>query len=259
MPRPFSELSFNKCALCLCVSVAFFLVACKPSQSAPGSPTPAPAGPIVRVLMLTATVGFRHDSIATARGVLPALGTANRFNVTATEDLSIFTPANLANYDVVMFAMTSGELPLGADQKSALLDFVTRGGGFIGFHSATDTLYEWPDYDRLIGAHLIDHPWTQTARVLVEDAAHPAAGARDSFSIEEEFYVFRSNPRGRVQVLMRLDPASVGTTGDYPLVWAQPFGSGRSYYNALGHFPSTWRDARFHAQVVAAIKWTAGQ
>jgi uncharacterized protein len=209
--------------------------------------------------MLTATAGFRHDSITTARDVLPALGAANRFDVTATEDLSNFTAANLANYDVVMFAMTSGELPLATGQKAALLEFVSGGKGFIGFHSATDTLYEWTDYDRLVGAHLVDHPWTQSARVIVEDAAHPAAGVRDSFSIEEEFYVFRSNPRGRVQVLMRLDPVSVGASGDYPLVWAQSFGSGRSYYNALGHFPSTWRDTRFHAQIVAAIKWAAGR
>ena len=58
---------------------------------------------------------------------------------------------------------------------------------------------------------------------------------------------------------MRLDAASVGASGDYPLVWAQTFGSGRAYYNALGHFPATWRDSRFQAQLVAAIRWTAGK
>ena len=54
----------------------------------------------------------------------------------------------------------------------------------------------------------------------------------------EEFYTFRDNPRPRVQVLLRLDAASVGAAGDYPLAWAQSFGSGRTYYNALGHFDS---------------------
>ena len=37
----------------------------------------------------------------------------------------------------------------------------------------------------------------------------------------EEFYTFRENPRPRVQVLVRLDAASVGSTGDYPIAWAQ--------------------------------------
>ena len=73
----------------------------------------------------------------------------------------------------------------------------------------------------------------------------------------EEFYTFRENPRPRVQVLVRLDAASVGSTGDYPIAWAQSFGSGRAYYNALGHFPETWRDPRFRRQMIGAIRWAA--
>ena len=88
--------------------------------------------------------------------------------------------------------------------------------GFIGTHSATDTLYEWPDYGRLVGAYFKEHPWTQQGRVIVENGSHPAAGVRDPFTLEEEFYTFRENPRGRVQVLMALDAASVGASGDYP-------------------------------------------
>jgi type 1 glutamine amidotransferase len=52
-----------------------------------------------------------------------------------------------------------------------------------------------------------------------------------------------------VQVLLHLDAASVGSTGDYPLAWAQSFGAGRSYYNALGHFSETWNDNRFQRQL----------
>jgi type 1 glutamine amidotransferase len=205
--------------------------------------------------MLTATAGFRHDAIDTARDVMNRLG----FTVTATEELSRFTTAGLSDVDVVMFALTSGELPFTPAQRSALIDAVNGGKGFVGIHSATDTLYEFSDYGRLVGAYFKEHPWTQQARVLVEDASHPATGVRDPFTLEEEFYTFRDNPRGRVQVLLRLDPASVNTTGDYPLAWAQSFGSGRSYYNALGHFPATWRDSRFQSQLVAAIRWVAGR
>lgn len=203
--------------------------------------------------MLTATAGFRHDAIATAREVMNTLG----FAVTATEDLGRFTTAGLADIEVIMFALTSGELPFTPAQRSALIDAVNGGKGFVGIHSATDTLYEFPEYGRLVGAYFKEHPWTQQARVLVEDPSHPAAGIRDSFSLEEEFYTFRENPRGRVQVLLRLDAASVNTSGDYPLAWAQSFGAGRSYYNALGHFPATWRDSRFQGQLTAAIRWVA--
>jgi type 1 glutamine amidotransferase len=220
---------------------------------------PTASTPPIRALVFSATAGFRHDSIATAREVMASIGPANSITPTATEDLSAFTASNLANYDVVMFAMTSGELPFTAEHKNAILAFVNNGKGFVGVHSATDTLREWADYGLLVGAYVVDHPWTQPARVIVEDATHPATGIRDSFQLEEEFYVFGSNPRGRVHVLLRLDAASVGTSGDFPLAWAQSFGSGRAYYNALGHFPSTWRDARFQSQMIAAIKWAAGR
>lgn len=227
-----------------------------PSQT-PATPSPQP-GP-VRVLMLTATTGFRHDSIATARQALTSLATSTgAFVVTPTEDISLITASNLANYDVLFFALTSGELPFSADQKAAILAFVSRGGGFLGAHSATDTLYDWSDYDTLIGAHFKEHPWTQRATVTVEDRSHPATSMLGGqFSIEEEFYAFRENPRPRVQVLLRLDVSSVGATGDFPLAWTRSHESGRVYYNALGHFPATWNNPLFQQQITAAIRWTA--
>ena len=113
-----------------------------PAPSA-STTTSTPAAPPIRVLMLTATAGFRHDSIPTARTVVSNLAAARgEFTVTATENLDDISVARLALTDVLMFALTSGELPLDARQKSAILDFVNAGGGFVGVHSATDTLYE---------------------------------------------------------------------------------------------------------------------
>jgi type 1 glutamine amidotransferase len=206
--------------------------------------------------MVTATAGFRHDSIATARQVMANLAAGGEFSLTVTEDLSTVTAAALAASDVLFFALTTGELAFTPDQKTAILSFVSDGGGFLGVHSATDTLYGWPEYGRLVGAYLEEHPWIQPATVVVEDSSHPAsAGLGDRFTIREEFYTFRENPRPRVQVLLRLDAASVGSEGDYPLAWAQPFGRGRAYYNALGHFSETWQDPRFQRQLLGAIRW----
>ena len=185
---------------------------------------------------------------------------SGEFTVTSTEDVSAVNPATLADSDVLFFALTSGELAFTADQKAAILAFISRGGGLLGAHSATDTLYGWPEYGALIGAYFREHPWTQQATVIVEDGVHPAAsGLGDRFAIQEEFYTFRENPRGRVQVLLRLDAASVGASGDYPLAWVQSYGNGRVYYNALGHFASTWTDPRFQRQITGAIRWAAGR
>jgi type 1 glutamine amidotransferase len=213
----------------------------------------------VRVLMLTATAGFRHDSITTARDVMASLAAAGgEFTVTATENLSSITSSTLAGYDVLFFALTSGELAFTPDQKAAIVGFVSGGKGFLGVHSASDTLYDWPDYGRLVGAYFKEHPWTQQATVVVEDSSHPSTtGLGERFGLLEEFYTFRENPRPRVQVLLRLDSASVGAAGDYPLAWVQEYGTGRAYYNALGHFSETWRDQRFQRQIAGAVRWAA--
>jgi type 1 glutamine amidotransferase len=229
------------------------LSACRSSKTL----TPGQNDTPVRMLMLTATAGFRHDSINTARQVMPALASSSgRFTVTMTEDLAAISSANLAGYDVVFFALTSGELAFTDEQKAALLTFVSTGGGFLGVHSATDTLYNWPEYGQLVGAYFKEHPWTRDATVIVEDRTHPSTTSLPAtLSLMEEYYTFRDNPRPNVQVLLRLDAASVGASGDYPLAWARAHGSGRAYYNALGHFASTWNDTRFQQQLLGAITW----
>ncbi len=225
-------------------------------QPTPNEPSP-PAAP-VRVLMLTATAGFRHDSIDTAVQVMNSMAGSGDLAVTVIDDVSGIDATRLAGHDVLFFALTTGELPLTAGQKMAIVNFVSGGGGFLGVHSATDTLYDWPEYGSLVGARFNGHPWTQPATVVVENQQHPAtAGLGASFVVNEEFYVFQDNPRPRVEVLLRLDAASVGTTGDFPLAWAQTVGTGRSYYNALGHFPATWQDTRFQSQIRGAIRWLA--
>lgn len=243
--------------------LALIFAACSSSQ--PTNPAPPPGGipPVsrIRVLMVTATAGFRHDSIPVARETMTAIGALSTdFIVTPTEDLGMLSAATLTNFDVVFFALTTGELPLTTDQRAALLSFVQGGKGFMGAHSATDTLYDWPEYEALVGARFKEHPWTTVATVIVEDGSHPAsAGLGASFSLTEEFYTFRDNPRPRVQVLLRLDAASVGASGDYPLAWADTLGAGRVYYNALGHFNETWRDQRFQRQLAGAIRWLGGR
>ena len=156
--------------------------------------------------------------------------------------------------------MRADSVDFTAVASAALVNFVAGGRGFIGVHSATDSLYSWPEYGRLIGAYFKEHPWTQQADVVVETQAHPATSRLGTrFSIREEFYTFQQNPRERVQVLLRLDAASVGAAGDYPLAWAHSFGAGRVYYNALGHFSETWADQRFVQQLSGAIRWAAGR
>ena len=97
-----------------------------------GTPNP-PATPI-RVLVLTATAGFRHDSIPTAIQALLQIGIQNpgEFVFTQTENLADISADRLASTHVIFFALTTGELAFTDAQKAAIVNFVEQGGGFIG-------------------------------------------------------------------------------------------------------------------------------
>jgi type 1 glutamine amidotransferase len=214
--------------------------------------------------VVSATAGFAHDSIPVAREVIDRLGReGGGFETTHLPDtasLSRLTAGALAAHQAVFFLNTSGELPLDRDQRQALLGYVSGGGGFLGAHAASDTLYAWPEYGDLVGAYFREHPWTQPVTVAVADESHPLTeGLGAAFALTEEVYTFRTSPRAPARVLLRLDPASVGTSGDFPLSWCAPYGAGRSFYTALGHFDAVWRDARVRRHLLAAIRWATGQ
>jgi uncharacterized protein len=206
------------------------------------------------ILYVTHSAGFRHDCLPLSQQVLRDVGTrSGKFQVTATEDLSQLS--DLTRYSAVVF-FTSGELALTAAQKQGLLDFIRNGGGFAAMHSATDTLYTWPEYGDLIGGRFDGHPWTEEVRIDIEDPEHPAVRhLAPSFAITDEIYVFRDFSRDRVRVLMTLDNAG----GDYPLAWVRNYGKGRVFYTALGHFDSTWQDARFQRMLEEGLAWVTGQ
>lgn len=216
-----------------------------------------------RVLLVTATAGYYHASIPTARRVLAEVARRDRDLAVETvlEDVAALprlTPALLAAHDVLCFASTSGELPLDAAQKGSILEFVADGKGFVGIHGASATLYEWPEYGDMLGAVFLKHPWKQPGTVIVEDRDHPSTRhLPPSFKVEDEFYTFRNNPRDGVHVLLRADAASLATDGDLPLAWTKAHGEGRVYYNALGHFDAGWEDADFQQQLRGGLRWAA--
>src|ERR1051326_8537180 len=127
-----------------------------------------------RVLYVTATYGYRHaDAIDASVEVFQQLAAeSGALEIVHTEDVSLINAASLRNFDAVYF-FTSGELPLTDSQKADLLDFIRSGKGFGGSHSATDTLYTWPEYGDLIGGIFDGHPWAQAAAVDVEDPENP--------------------------------------------------------------------------------------
>jgi type 1 glutamine amidotransferase len=212
---------------------------------------------VPRLLVYTRTADYRHDSIPAA---IAAVGALDAYEADATEDPAALE-APLDGYAAVVFLSTSGEVLTPAG-RARLAAYVESGGGFVGVHAAACTEYDWPYYRELLGARFDRHPPYQPGRAIVEDRAHPATRHLPPvWDFTDEWYDFRTNPRGAVRVLARADESSYtggGMGDDHPLIWCRDQGEGRVFYTALGHASEAYEDREFLAHLRGGIGWAAG-
>jgi type 1 glutamine amidotransferase len=251
------------CFLCQCrdetppaaVRDAAIHVTVQPREAEPAQPAP------LRVVVFSKTQGFRHDTIEPGQRALADIAKRHGAEITFTEDAAQLIEG-LSHSDVVLFLMTTGDV-LSDEQQPQLERYVRDGGGFVGVHSAADTEYDWPFYGELVGARFDSHPAVQSARVLREASDPPAVAFLPAvWQRADEWYNFRANPRGAVDVLLTLDEASYegGTMGaDHPIAWSHTVGRGRALYTALGHTQESWQEPLFVQHLEHSLLWAAGR
>jgi type 1 glutamine amidotransferase len=233
----------------LAIAIAFLLV------GACGSNTQAPeAKPRFRALVFTKTTGFRHDSIPNGVKAVERLGRRHGFTVDVTADAGRFTSRALARYEVVVFLSTTGTPIARSSQQRAFERYIRRGGGYVGVHAASDTRGRWPWYEQLVGARFKRHdPGVTERAVRIEDRGTAATrGLPSTWERTDEWYEFRTNPRGQVRVLASLDESR-------PLAWCHAYDGGRSVYTAMGHTRGSFTEARFLAHLHGSIAMAAGR
>lgn len=245
----------------VCTLFALSLVGCSAQAGSPQA-TATPGRSALHVLVFSKTTGFRHASIGDGIIALRQLASEHHASLDASEDAAVFTTANLARYQVVVFLSTTGTI-LDAGQKAAFVSYIHAGGGYVGIHSASDTEHQWPWYGQLVGAFFKSHPQIAPATVHVEDRCHPSTSMLPSaWSRTDEWYNFATNPRLQVHVLLTVDESSYrgGSMGrDHPIAWYHSFEGGRAWYTAMGHTSASFSESLFLAHLWGGITYAAGQ
>lgn len=231
------------------------------SEPAPKIPSPLLKMDTDLVLVFTKTNGYRHKSIEKGVATIKALGLQNKFVVSHTEDSLAFNDDNLKKYDLVIFLSTTQDV-LGSAQEDAFEKYIQGGGSFLGVHAAADTEYEWPWYNKLVGAYFKSHPKQQEAKIDVMDKSHPATAHLDNVWMHfDEWYNYKSiNPD--LNVLMKLDEDSYegGENGDnHPIAWYHEFDGGRAFYTGLGHTDEAYDDPKFKKHLMGGIAYCLGR
>jgi len=214
-----------------------------------------------KVLIYSKTNGYRHASIESSVDAVSKLVRENGFEVFATEDSSHFSETSLQQYAAVIFLNTAGDV-LTDVQQADFERYIQAGGGFVGVHSATNTEFDWPWYNKLVGAYFDDHPKIQEAVLHVIDRTHPSTLGMDNIwtKTDEWYNYFDFNPD--VNVLIKVDESSYegGKHGvDHPISWYHEYDGGRSFYTELGHTEETFQDETFLKHLLGGIQYAVGE
>jgi type 1 glutamine amidotransferase len=241
-----------------------------PHRPTPTFDTVAPELPRLghpAVLIFTKTNGWRHDSIPQQAGAVASLAMQHGWTVYGTDNAAVFNPAQLAQFDLIVFASATGDMFL-PDQRAAFEAWLAQGHGFVGLHGAGDGSHPaW--YQKLLGySNYTGHPGGadqfQTGDLILLDRTHPATQHLPArWRWTEEYYTYGSPLSADTHVLMRLDETGMRfgpkqAMGDrHSLVWWRCEGRARIFYSALGHNPEAWDDPMLRKMIDGAMMWAA--
>lgn len=195
------------------------------------------------------------------------------WNEKLKEELSKLSKENLKKYDAVIFANTTGDLPLPDPQ--AFIDWVKEGHGFAGMHSASDTFHKFPPYLEMLGGEFETHKAQVSVDAINQDSGCAACKHLSAnWTVFDEIYIIKNFNRATMHGLLTLDAhPNTKTPGDYPIAWKKEFGKGRVFYTSLGHREDVW-DAEtpenfkrsnpketaeaYQKHVLGGIRWVLG-
>jgi len=227
------------------------------------------SGPF-KVLIISTTLEFAHDSIPDCQQMVSDFGKADPANPWTTkietDDLVDFTAAGLADYGLIFSCSPTGRVfsgnPKVKDPKGAMTAFQTfietDGKAFAGVHSASDfektNGFPWFT-NTLMGAYFDTHDNDGTSGSVVSDMTnkdHPVlAGLSATLSSQDEWYKMNRDPGSQpgFKILQRL------AADQRPLTWVKDVGKGRMFYTVRGHNKARFKEEPFRNVVKNGIYW----
>ena len=141
---------------------------------------------------------YHHLSNLNGIALIEKLGNERGWEVDVTHDSGSFNDERLAQYDVVAFINSTGNI-LNEAEEAAFEKFVRSGGGYVGTHSAADTEHGWEWYGKMIGGYFKSHPSVdQVGTTHLENKDHPALKhLPETVPVLEEWYDYTANVRGK--------------------------------------------------------------
>ncbi len=259
----------------------------KIEQAIPATPAAVPQKPrkllVVTLNMRDGKPSGGHPSIPYGNYAIELMGRrTGAYQAVFSNDIAIFRPENLKQFDAICFNNTVGVLFDDPELRQSLLSFVNNGKGLIGIHAAAATFCQWPKYDQwpafgemLGGYENGGHPWRpdETITLKPDDPNHPinAAFKGRSFQIADEVFQFQHPySRDRLRVLLSIDIERTDMSPtrrflperakdkDFAMSWIRQHGNGRVFYSSLGHNAHIFWNAPVLEHFLAGFQYALG-
>lgn len=235
-----------------------------------------------------------HDWKLTTPLLQKALTDTGRFTVEViiappkSSDMSSFRPA-FSDFSVVISNYTGDAWPTAT--KSAFVDYIRNGGGFVVVHSASNAFPDWPEYNAICGLGGWEGrderwgPWIYWDKKIIRDPSPGRGGDHGpihSFAIDvrephhpitrglpprfrhaaDELYNRLRGPAENLTVLATAydHPVGAGSGRHEPILFTVTYGAGRIFHTTLGHVRgdlTAMRSVAFLATFQRGTEWAA--
>jgi cytochrome c len=220
-----------------CLFLAFFLFSCSGEKEK-------------RILIFSKNT-LEKGAFTEAVSSLAAYATEQGIQVDTTTNADYLVEDSLQRYGAVVFLHTSRDV-LETRHQNELERFVQAGGGLAGIHASPGSRYQWPWYNRLLGAiyekqqdSLIASNVTMN---VVEEEGKLTEGLQKSWSQSDRLYRFAS--------LNTDNKVVVEAAQQEPVSWYREYDGGRVFYTAAGGTVDSYKNENFLRHLVAGIRYT---
>lgn len=233
-----------------------------------------------KVLLITETAGWHHESISNGITAINELAATHNFEVVRQQNATKITEGELKKYDAVIFLSTTADI-FDENEQAAFEKYIQSGKGYVGIHAAADTEYEWEWYTKLVGRMFHIHPVQQTAKLKIIDHDFPGLEHFPNTLLwTDEWYEFGAEKVNDLKYLVTVDENSFDPNvtwkdrdpdengnkvdrvgkgmGDFHSIsWYHEFDGGRSFYTALGHIEKVYENQWFLDHLYGGIYYAA--
>lgn len=233
-----------------------------------------------KVLLITETAGWHHESIDYGIAAINELAATHNFKVERQQKAEHINFERFNSFDAVIFLSTTGDI-FNDEEQAAFEKYIQSGKGFVGIHAASDTEYEWEWYTKLVGRMFYIHPEQQTATLNFIDKNFPGLEHfPDAMLFTDEWYEFGEEKIDGLNYLITIDENTfdpnanfenhdvdeagnqIDRTGSgmgdfHPISWYHEYDGGRSFYTALGHIEKVYENRWFLEHLYGGIYYAA--